>query len=178
MIARSFANKRPLSRARQGSSIAEMPVVLWAIFIGLLFPLAILISMGYRASVVYFATDAACRKASKAPSFTEAQTRATTTMTTDLATFSGISNVVPVLTIKTKSLSNASSTTSTTVLPPGTVNTSQNIYFVILGVDADIDPLVHFAGGFMGLNVPGLTGPYTLHFTSQAYVENPNGLTE
>jgi len=178
MIAMSFAKKRRHSRSAFGSSIAEMPVVLWAIFIGLLFPLAIMASMGYRASIVYFATDAACRKASKAPSFTEAQTRAATTMTTDLASFSGISNVVPALSIKVKALSSGSYTTSTTVLPPGSVNTSQNIYFVILGVDADIDPLVHFAGGFMGLNIPGLTGPHTLHFTSQAYVENPNGLTE
>lgn len=178
MIAMSFAQKRRHSRSAFGSSIAEMPVVLWAIFIALLFPLAILTSMGYRASIVYFATDAACRKASKAPSFTEAQTRAATTMTADLAAFPGISNVVPSLSIKIKSLTSGSYTTSTTVLPAGSVNTSANIYFVILGVDADIDPLVHFAGGFMGLNVPGLTGPYTLHFASQAYVENPNGLTE
>lgn len=178
MIAKSFAKNRRHSRSAVGSSIAEMPVVLWAIFVGLLFPLAIMTSMGYRASVVFFATDAACRKASKAPSFTEAKARAAATMTTDLAPFPGISNVVPALSIKVKALSSGSYTTSTTVLPAGSVNTSQNIYFVILGVDADIDPLVHFAGGFMGLNIPGLTGPYTLHFTSQAYVENPNGLTE
>ncbi|CAN5213425.1 hypothetical protein BH11CYA1_BH11CYA1_35680 [soil metagenome] len=178
MIAMSFATKRRHSRSAFGSSIAEMPVALWAIFIGLLFPLAILTSMGYRASIVYFATDAACRKASKAPSFTEAQTRATTTLTTDLASFSGISNVVPTLTIKIKSLGSTTESTSTTVLPPGSVNTSQNIYFVILGVDADIDPIVHFNNGFMGMSVPGLTGPYTLHMAAQAYVENPNGLTE
>lgn len=178
MIAMSIAKKRRHSRSAFASSIAEMPVALWAIFIGLLFPLAILLSMGYRASVVYFATDAACRKASKAPSFTEAQTRAASTLTTDLTPFSGISNVVPALTIKVKSLASATETTSTTVLPPGSVNTSQNIYFVILRVDADIDPIVHFAGGFMGMSIPGLTGPYTLRIASQAYVENPNGLTE
>lgn len=158
--------------------MAELPAALWFILIAMLFPLLIMTSMGYRASILYFAGDSACKKASKAPSFTEAGLRADTALKANLASFSGLSGVAPKLFIIVKPLSGGSATKFAGKLAEGTVDTSKNIYFIMMQVDGDIDPLVRFDKLWMGMAIPGLTQPYSLRINHESYVENPNGLTE
>ncbi|MBS1998127.1 MAG: hypothetical protein JSS86_17510, partial [Cyanobacteria bacterium SZAS LIN-2] len=56
--------------------MAELPMVLLILFVFLLVPLLIFVSLGYRSSILYFAADAANKKAAKAPTYTDATTRA------------------------------------------------------------------------------------------------------
>lgn len=166
-------------RLRKGGySLAEMPLMLWLVFIMFLFPLAIIASLGYRAVILYYGVDSASHKAAKAPSFTEAQTNAAAVLTACTKDFSGITATAPVESIQIKPLSGAAPTISTTKLAAGSVDTSKNLYFVVTQVDADLDSLVQFNGGWMGLNIPGLTAPYHLQYRMEAYCENPNGLTQ
>ncbi len=172
------AQQKKFFRRQRGYSVAELPAVLWIILVGLLFPLIIMTSMGYRATILYFGSDSAVRKASKAPTFTDAQSRANATLTANLASFSGISSITPTLFVLVKPLSGGSPVTFPGKLAAGSVDTSKNIYFLLMRVDADIDPLVRFDTKWMGMVIPGLTGPYSLRLKVESYVENPNGLTE
>jgi len=167
-----------LCSRKKGYSLAELPVALWVIFIMFLFPLAIMASLGYRAVILYYGVNSATQRAAKSPSFTEAQANAAAVITACTANFPNIKASAPVESIQIKPLSGAAPKFSTTKLAPGSVDINNNLYFVVTQVDADLDPLVQFNGGWMGLNIPGLTGPYHLQYRMEAYCENPNGLTK
>jgi hypothetical protein len=162
---------------RRGYSVVELPMAMWILFIGLLFPLVILASMGYRTSILYFAADSAARKAAKAPTYTDAVSRVSTALTTNLATFTGISAASPTISVLSKPITGGASKITKGKLAPGSVDTSKNLYFVITTVDADLDPLVKFNSLWMGNSIPGLTGPFHLQLSLESYCENPNGLT-
>ena len=163
---------------KRGYSMAELPAALFLLFIGLMFPLLIMASLGYRASILYFACDASARKAAKSPTYTDGVTNADTTLKTSLKDFSGITTVAPVCTILVKPLTGGKATESKTKLAAGSIDTSKNLYFVRTYVDADLDALVHFDPTWMKMNIPGLTGPYHLQLNIESYSENPNGLSE
>jgi hypothetical protein len=157
--------------------MAEMPAAMWLLFVGFLIPLVIFVSLGYRATILYFASDSAARKAAKAPTFTDANTRVSSALTTNLANFTGISAAAPSLSVLAKPLSGGAPVITKGKLSAGSVDTSKNLYFVITTVDADLDPLVAVKPTWMSLSVPGLTGPYHLQLSLESYSENPNGLT-
>jgi|GEM_PF-517880 len=165
-------------RRSAGTALAELPVVLLLLFVFLLLPLLIFVSLGYRGSFLYFAADAANKRAAKAPTYTEATIRAASALTTNLNGFTGISTTSPVIAVLEKPLSGGAPVIHTSKLAPGSVDTSKNIYFVMSRVEADLAPLVQFNGGFMGMNIPGLTGPFHLSVNTESYAENPSGLTE
>ncbi|MBS1993296.1 MAG: hypothetical protein JSS83_22425 [Cyanobacteria bacterium SZAS LIN-3] len=158
--------------------MAELPMVLLILFVFLLVPLLIFVSLGYRSSILYFAADAANKKAAKAPTYTDATTRAASALTTNLTSFTGISAATPVISVLEKPLSGGAPVIYTSKLAPGSVDTSKNIYFIMSRVEADLSPLVQYNGGLFGMSVPGLTGPYHLTINTESYSENPSGLTE
>ncbi len=164
-------------RTSKGYAMAEMPAAMWLLFVGFLIPLVIFVSLGYRATILYFASDSAARKAAKAPTFTDANTRVSSALTTNLANFTGISAAAPSLSVLAKPLSGGAPVITKGKLSAGSVDTSKNLYFVITTVDADLDPLVAVKPTWMSLSVPGLTGPYHLQLSLESYSENPNGLT-
>ena len=166
------------NRSGAGSAMAELPFILFILFIGLLAPLMILASIGYRGSILYFAADSAVRKAAKAPTFTDANSRAAAVLTTNLGPFSGISVSAPTLSILVKPIAGGTPTVYTSKLAAGSVDSSKSLYFVMQKVDADLSPLVAFNGGWMGLSIPGLTQPFHLTFNQESYAENPTGLTQ
>jgi hypothetical protein len=170
--------RRAYSRSQSGTLMAELPLVLWILFVGLLFPLLIYSSIGYRGSILYFAADSASKRAAKAPTYTDATSDASTTLSTTLASFTGITTSTPTISVMAQPIAGGAPTIYPGKLPVGTVNTSQYIYFVMSHVDADLSPLVQFNGGWMGMNIPGLTGPFHLTFNTQAYAENPTGLSQ
>lgn len=163
---------------RNGYALIELPVVLWCIFVGFVFPLLIMASIGIRSSILFFNADTACLRACKAPSYTEASKRAINSLNNDLGTFNGISNISSSLSIIVKPLSGASPTIVNGKLAQGSIDSSKNLYFLLLFTEADIDPLVRFDTQWLGLTVPGLTEPYKLRLKTECYSENPNGLTE
>lgn len=164
-------------RNYKGYSMAEMPAALWLLFVGFLIPLVVFVSLGYRATILYFASDSAARKAAKAPTYTDASSRVTTALSTNLANFAGISAAAPSISVLAKPLSGGAPVVTKGKLSAGSVDTSKNLYFVITTVDADLDPLVAVKPTWMSLSVPGLTGPYHLQLNLESYSENPNGLT-
>jgi hypothetical protein len=173
VVLRSAKGKRKLS----GYSIIEMPLAMWLIFIGLLFPLAVVGSLGYRATLLYYGSEQACRKAAKAATFTDAQAKASSAMTTFLGAFTGIDVTSNKVGILRKPLTAGAPTYYSAKLAAGTVDTSKDIFFVVIDIDANLAPLVQ-CGNWMGIDIPGLSSPYTLRIRQQAYFENPTGLTE
>jgi hypothetical protein len=170
--------RRARRRRHSGTTMAELPVVLWVLFVFLLFPLLIFASIGYRASILFFSADSASKKAAKSPTYTDATTRAAAVLTVSLAPFTGIAASAPVISVMVKPIAGGAPTIYTTKLAPGSIDTSKNLYFVMSKVDADLAPLVQFSGGWMGMNIPGLTGPFHLTVNTQAYAENPSGLSQ
>jgi hypothetical protein len=165
-------------RRPKGTAVTELPVVLWILFVFLLFPLLIFASIGYRGSILYFAADSAVKKAAKSPTFTDANTRDAAVLSTTLGPFSGIAAGAPVLSVMVKPIAGGNPTIYPGKLAPGSVDTSKNLYFVMSKVDADLSPLVQFNGSWMGMSIPGLTGPFHLTINTQSYAENPSGLSQ
>jgi hypothetical protein len=163
-----------IRRNTKGSLLAEYPAVLWMLFIGIAIPMILIASCGYRALLFYFAVRDSCYKAAKAPSFSQAQTSATTTFNTEVAAWNGISGTESIF-IVTKPLNGNPPTISNTKLPANTVNTNLNIYFIREIGNGSIQPLVS-GGTYMGMTIPGLTGPFPLQIKYDTYVENPSGL--
>jgi hypothetical protein len=135
-------------------------------------------SIGIRSSILFFNTDTACLRACKAPSYTEASKRAADSLKNDLGSFNGISNISSSLSIIVKPLSGANPSIVNGKLAQGSIDSSKNLYFLLLSTEADIDPLVRFNTQWLSLTVPGLTEPYRLRLKNECYSENPNGLTE
>jgi hypothetical protein len=163
-----------IRRNSKGSLLAEYPAVLWMLFIGIAIPMILIASCAYRGLLFYFAVRDSCYKAAKAPSFSQAQASATTTFNIEVAGWHGISGTETIF-IMTKPLNGNPPTISSTKLPANTVNTNLNIYFIREIGNGSIQPLLS-TGAFMGLNIPGLSGPFPIQIKYDTYVENPSGL--
>jgi hypothetical protein len=95
-----------------------------------------------------------------------------------LTPFSGIAAAPPAISILVKPIAGGAPTIYTSKLSPAAIDTSKYLYFVLTQTDADLSPLVQFNGGWMGMSIPGLTGPFHLTINSQCYAENPTGLSQ
>lgn len=165
---------RAQNRSRKGSFVAELGPVLWVLFICLAFPAMCYASLFYRASLLYFATRDACYKCAKSSNFTTGVTNGQQAFTTDKNSFSGI-NGTCTLYIVTQPLAGGASAQQTGVL--SVLDQTNNVYFIKAHTAGVIDPLFSVGPTFLGIQIPGLTGPYNLDIVAQFYVENPNGLT-
>lgn len=164
-------------KGRKGYSIAELPAGMIFLFVGVAIPLLVLSSITYRALFLYFACRDSCIRAAKAPTFTEAQTRASASFTRSVAGFNEISGTQN-LRIVIKPLSGGALSVVTGPLAAGSVNTTNNVYFIRELVNGTVAPLVSMNGKYLGLNIPGLTASFNLSLRYDALVENPDGLTE
>lgn len=160
-----------------GNSIAELPAGMIFLFVGIAVPLLILSSISYRALLLYFACRDSCIRAAKAPTFSEARTRATTYFNRSVAGFTEISGTQQ-LRIVIKPLNGAAASVVNGPLAPNTVSTSTNIYLIRELVNGTVSPLIAMRGGYFGLNIPGLTSTFNLALRYDALVENTDGLTE
>jgi hypothetical protein len=164
-------------KRRNGYSIAELPAGMIFLFVGVAIPLIVLSSITYRGLFLYFATRDSCIRAAKAPTYSEAQTRASASFTRSVAGFTEISGT-QTLRIVIKPLAGGPSTVRTGPLALGSVNTSNNVYFIRELVNGTVAPLLGMNGKYFGLNIPGLTSSFNLSLRYDALVENPDGLTE
>lgn len=160
-----------------GNSLAELPAGMIFLFVGIAIPLLILSSISYRALLLYFACRDSCVRASKAPTYSEAQTRATNFFNRNISGFTEISGTQTIR-IVIKPLSGASATVVNGPLAAGTVNTTNNIYLIRELVNGTVSPLFAMRGRYFGLNIPGLTSTFNLALRYDSLVENPDGLTE
>ncbi|PWT94306.1 MAG: hypothetical protein C5B53_13495 [Candidatus Melainabacteria bacterium] len=167
-------NKKSIRR-NHGSALADAPGTIWALFIMLAFPAMCYASLFYRATFVYFATRDASYYAAKSATFTLAQTNANTRFTTDMNTFNGISGTYT-LYIVAQPIAGGTPTYYTAPLAPGTLDTTNNVYFLKVVTASTIQPLFNMGPSWLGMSIPGLTGPYNLTVVSQFFSENPTGL--
>ncbi len=147
------------------------------LFVGIAIPLLIMSSISYRAVLLYFACRDSCIRAAKAPTFSEAQTRATTFFNRNIAGFTEITGTQQIR-IVIKPLNGSATTVTTGPLAANSINTSNNIYLIRQLVDGTVAPLIAMGGGYFGMNIPGLTSRFGLALRYDALVENPDGLTE
>ncbi|MDR3615466.1 MAG: hypothetical protein P4L53_18045 [Candidatus Obscuribacterales bacterium] len=148
---------------------------MFLLFIGLLIPMMCYASCVYRMVFFYFAVRDSCNKAAKASTFTVAGTTATTVFAADMAGWKDISGTESIK-ILIKPIPSGSPTFSASALTPGTVNVTNNMYFIRETAVGSIHP-VFGPGSWLGLSIPGFTGPLLLNIVVDAYVENPSGLT-
>lgn len=167
--------KKSIERTH-GSALADAPGTIWALFIVLAFPAMCYASLFYRATFVYFATRDACYYAAKSATFTLAQGQANTRFTNDMATFNGISGTYT-LYIVAQPIAGGSPTFFTSPLSQNQLDTTNNVYFMKVVTASTIQPLFSMGPSWLGMSIPGLTGPYNLTVVSQFYAENPSGLT-
>jgi hypothetical protein len=166
---------RKLKRNGFGNTIAELPAVMFLLFIGLAIPMMCYASSVYRMLFFYFAVRDSCNRAAKASTFTLAKSTAATIFTTDTTAWHDVSGTQSIK-IVIKPIPTGTATFSTTALAAGTVNTGSNMYFIRETAIGSVNPLFG-PGQWLGLSIPGFTGPLPLNIVVDAYVENPNGLT-
>jgi hypothetical protein len=169
-------------KRRKGSILAEMPATMYLIFFGLLLPLIGMATIGYRISLAYFAVKDSCYKAAKSATFStppnSAVSNAAAAWAQDTAAWNGITGTYTI-SIVTQPIAGGTETISTTKLPTTPApNTALNMYFIRLVATCQVQPFFPAPGGWMGLQVPGLTKAYPMTMKYQYYVENTAGLTQ
>jgi hypothetical protein len=159
-----------------GSALADAPGTIWVLFIILVFPAMCYASLFYRATFVYYATRDSAYYAAKSPTFTQASSNASTRFTTDMSAFNGISGTYT-LYIVAQPIAGGSPTYYTAPIPQASFDPANNVYFLKVVTASTIQPLFSMGPDWLGMSIPGLTGPYNLTVVAQCFSENPTGLT-
>src|SRR6516225_193601 len=147
--------KRNRQRSRNGSLIAEAPITIWFLFIGLAFPLLILATLTYRIVMLDFTVRDSCSRAARADSYTEAREIARNTFSTDMAAFTGLKGTESICII-VKPLNGDPPTDEPEGIMLGGIDTVNNVYLLKTTAKAEVSPLFTIGGSWMGLKVPGL----------------------
>ncbi len=169
-------------RKSNGSSVAEMPAVLWVLFVLLTFPLVDLAAVTMRYTFLLTTSREAVMVASRAKTFyadssvldPSARNLASATAYYSASRFTGITvTSVQTRIVATDLNTNSISYYDTPLTLPADSATS--LYSFETTVTGSIQPLLPFRGPAY-TNVPGLTGPMTVAISSQKMCENIQGL--
>jgi competence protein ComGC len=167
----------------QGSTLAEMPMVIWLIFIFLLMPMLSLATMTLRSALLNAVVQNAGAAAAKAKTFEVG--------TADKPSATEISRQVMTDSIKTIAglkLTSVQTNIITTRLPAGTpvrqptklalpADASANVYQIETAATCQIEPLVKLSPAICG-TIPGVSAPLTVTDAARAMAENPQGLNK
>jgi hypothetical protein len=161
------------SRSVIASSIAEIPLALFLIFIGLMFPLIALSTITYQAIILQVAVRDSCRAASRSSTWTLAKVNSMAVFDRDIHAFHGIkAEATPVIVIRAPD--NSEKVTGDK-LSLGSIEETEALYLVRISARAELTPI--FAGGnWQGLKIPGFTAPMILSASDQIVSENPESL--
>jgi hypothetical protein len=168
---------RNLQRSRTANVLAEAPITLWFLFIGLALPLLILATLTYRIVMLDYAVRDSCARAARADSYSEAREIASNTFKGDLAAFTGVKGSESIYII-VKPLDGSPPQDEPEGLTLGSVDTINNVYLLKTVAKAEVAPLFTMGSNWMGAKVPGLTSSYPLTVSAQSYVEDPDVLTK
>lgn len=166
-------------RRNNGTAVAEMPGAIWLFLVGMLFPLIALVTISYRVILLNNGVRDCGYQAALAQSYSEAKTKAASTLAKDASAFTGITIAGgdPRVRIVVRELATGNETEFSAPLPVGSVNVQNNNYFIRTYVDATVDPLINMGTTGFWANIPGLTGPIQLkNMVYNAFAENPDGL--
>lgn len=175
-------NVNGLSRTCQGSSLLELPVVLWVLFVVLFLPMLGLASLTLRSSIMDTLARDAVHAAAKAHTFATDSTEgpsaislAESTVRNGLSSFPGISaSDVDTQILAIDILSGAITRSGA---PLSEVDSSKFIYQLETSVRAQVDPVFPGNSAIFG-NVPGLSVPMNIQYTAREMFENAQGLRQ
>ena len=188
---------RNRTKARKcGTTLAELPVGLWIVFLGFCFPLFVLVSTVIRFALFWEAareaTDAACQAQyyidpGNSSNGLGSVALATNTANNVAAMFPGLIVTSVNCYIVATSLTYTQAVgqpqgdmTQASVISPANqcltspANPSQNIYQIKVVVSGNIQPLFSMPGG---LPIPGLNEPYPVTVSQLRMYENTPGLS-
>lgn len=180
-----------LKKIRVGTTIAEAPLALWIIILGMAFPLLILVMTSVKYGLFWNAARDACKQACQAQTFEQpppngglsAVDTANQVATAAAASFSGITIVPPVQVyiIRTDLTSGVdqkmpvpNQRLNGTDAPP---DPDKYYYAIQVELDGTIDPFLNHPG-LTGIPIPGLTTSFPVRVTSQQPFENIQGLDD
>ena len=174
-------------RSAHASSIAELPVAIFIMFMILLLPLIDLSVIAYRTSFIHSACHNAVHSAARAKTFKEngsngelssiniAKRDALATKANGLAgvNFSDSDVTVVIIGTPTKVGKPAVRTSQ----PLQTVEQKDYLYQLEVQVTGTVDPLITLSDNLFG-QVPGLTIPFPVTATYRQFSEHPSGLAK
>jgi len=176
-------------RRRAATTMAELPLGLWIVFVGIGFPLFILATLSVRFALFWQAAREASQAACQAQTFynnppfpakaLSAVNAAGATAQSVLNTFPGCKLTQPVqVWIVITPIS------SSGMLPPSlygpnmalsAVNTDLNMYQIRVVLTGKVEPLITMPLAYFG-NIPGLTQAFPTSIAEERVFENPDGL--
>lgn len=180
MTTRPYSPKK-LLRTQSGSSLLELPLMLWVMFALLFVPMVSLASITLRGAILDSVARDAAHVASKARTFATnttdgvcAKEAATTEVAQRLAPFPGITVTATDTRILTTDIASGTIIPSNTSL--ATVDSSRNIYQIETSLRGVVQPVLGGNSAIFG-NIPGFTTPLLVTHTAREMFENPQGLT-
>lgn len=172
-----------MRRSRKGTSLAELPMVLWLIFVFLLMPMLSMATMTLRSALVNAIVQTAGNSAAKARTFAVdsptkpcAQTIASNEMKNACKTIPGVTLRNVQTRIIVTAVNNGTPIRMTSKLPLP-ADTSQNIYQIETEATCSIEPLIRITPAICG-HIPGVSDPLITTTTARAMAENPQGLNK
>lgn len=180
----SFNGRVNGRRRKRGTTIAEMPLAMWIIIMGICFPILILGITAMRFGFFWNACREAAKQAAKCPTFQvdSSQGKSAINIADQVATmsansFNGISIIYPVnvYILQTDVSAGTSSQNPSRQKLPTAADTDKNIYEIQVELNGQIAPLVPVSA--LG-NIPGLSSPYPVTVRAQYSCEVPQGLDQ
>ncbi len=171
-------------RLHSGSSLIELPVTMWVLFIMFFVPLVDLATICLRTAYFYSAVHAASLDACRANSLTQevdhqrpAVTLAKESLTRRVMLFRGLE----LKQIKLFLVRIDTATREQQVYPLGSTppvlaaDSASSIYQLQIVASASISPLLPMKSTAF-VNIPGITAAIPFSVSDQQYIENPQGL--
>lgn len=170
-------------RSKNGSSLIELPLALWFIFVMLLMPMLSMATMTLRSALMNSVVQNAGQAAAKAKTFEASSPTKPSALNVADQVVRGSVAQFPGLSVE-----GVDCDILVTPVPAGLVNrfngklptpadSSRNLYQVETKVRGQIQPLFLISPQLFG-NVPGVTAPLVVSYVSRAMAENPQGLNK
>lgn len=169
------------TRNNRGSSLLEVPVSLWMVFVVFFMPMISLATITMRAAIFSIAVHDAVSSAAKARTFDQASTegqsakqKAADVFQQYLACFAGQRSAEIDLDILSTTVGSGVTTRSEDKLTVP-ANTSNAIFQIEGSAQGTIEPLIAGNPAIFG-NIPGFTTPIVIKIAAREIAENPQGL--
>jgi hypothetical protein len=176
---------------RLGSAMAEAPLAIWILFVGICFPLLILATLTLRLGLFWQAAKEAAQVSCQAQTFltpptyptnaTSAVVVATSTASQVLNAFPGCTLSQPVeVYIGSTPIASTATTwngAANTPLTPAQIDTDNNVYSIKVVLVGQVQPLFTINLPYFG-SIPGLTSAFPATVQEERVFENPTGLSQ
>jgi hypothetical protein len=174
------------SRRRRGTTIAEMPLAMWIIILGICLPMLMIATMTLRFGFFWNACREAAQQAARCQTFQNdsAVGKSSVSVADLVATksaqaFTGITiTAVNVYIVQTDVNSRVCSKNANRQKLGAAADIDNNIYDIQVELTGQVEPLIRSStSGMMG-DIPGLTGPFPVMVRAQYVCEVPQGLNQ